>query len=226
MYRRCVFSLYFIHWRSNRTSGNYLISFERYVAGMSYSSYKAVVLIDNGYFSALLRDEFNLARIDYLALSEEITRGFFRLRTYVYDALPYQSDPPSPQQSQLLASKHKFFESIAHLPSFEVRFGKVRPRGNTYVQKGVDILLSIDMIRLSSKQQIHKAFLIAGDADYVPVVKATKDEGVSVTLYHSNGWATTPEGRQVKKYSDELWQACDERMEITQALIDKVRLKN
>lgn len=220
--------LYFIHWRSNRTSGIYLISFDCYVVSMSYSSYKAVVFIDNGYFSALLRDEFNLARVDYLALSEELSKGFFRLRTYVYDALPYQSDPPDPQQSQRVASKQRFFQSLAQYPSFEIRLGKVRPRGNYYVQKGVDILLSIDMIRLASKQQMHKAILIAGDADYVPVVKATKDEGVSVTLYHSTGLQTIPgdySGKQVKKYSDELWQACDERREITQDLIDKVKLK-
>jgi uncharacterized LabA/DUF88 family protein len=191
---------------------------------MTFSAYKSIVLIDNGYLSAILRDEFNSIRIDYLKLSEEISKGFYRLRTYVYDALPYQGNPPTEYQSQLLASKQRFFHSIGQLPSFDVRFGKQRPRGTTYVQKGVDILLAIDMIRLSSKQQIHKAFLIAGDADYVPVVKATKDEGVSVTLYHSGALQTTPDGKQRKKYSDELWQACDERYAITQALISKVRI--
>lgn len=193
---------------------------------MAFSAYKAIILIDNGYLSAILRDEFNSTRIDYLALSEEISRGFLRLRTYVYDALPYQANPPTPYQSQLLASKQRFFYSIGQLPSFDVRFGKQRPRGTVYVQKGVDILLAIDMIRLSSKQQIHKAFLIAGDADYVPVVKASKDEGVSVTLYHSGAIQTTADGRQHKKYSDELWQACDERKEITQALVDKVKISS
>jgi len=68
--------------------------------------------------------------------------------------------------------------------------------------------------------------LIAGDADYVPVVKASKDEGVSVTLYHSGAMQTTADGRQLKKYSDELWQACDERKEITQALVDKVKISS
>lgn len=199
-----------------------------YVENMAFSAYKAIVLIDNGYLSAILRDEFNSTRIDYLALSEELCKGFLRLRTYVYDALPYQSNPPTPYQSELLAGKQKFFYTIAQLPSFEVRFGKQRPRGNEYIQKGVDIQLSIDLIRLSSKQQIHKAFLIAGDADYVPVVKAAKDEGVSVTLYHSKALHTIQgdyTGKQVKKYSDELWQTCDERREITQSLIDKVKLK-
>ena len=182
------------------------------------------MLIDNGYLSAILRDEFGSARIDYLALSTLISQGYHRLRTYVYDALPYQSNPPTQAQSQLLAGKERFFHSIGLLPSFEVRFGKQRPRGIGYVQKGVDVLLAIDMIRLSSKQQIQKGFLIAGDADYVPVVKASKDEGVSITLYHSGALQRMPDGRLMKKYSDELWQACDDRCVIDQALINKVKI--
>lgn len=191
---------------------------------MSIPTHRAVVLIDNGYLSAILRDEFASTRVDYLALSNLLSQGYHRLRTYVYDALPYQSNPPTPSQSALLASKERFFHSIGLLPSFEVRFGKQRPRGTSYVQKGVDILLAIDMIRLSSKQQIQKAFLIAGDADYVLVVRASKDEGVSLTLYHSGALQTMPDGRQMKKYSDELWQACDDRYPITQALINKVKI--
>ncbi len=191
---------------------------------MSVPTHRAVVLIDNGYLSAILRDEFGSVRINYLTLSDVISQGYHRLRTYVYDALPYQSNPPTPAQSALLAGKERFFHRIGLLPSFEVRFGKQRPRGTDYIQKGVDILLGIDMIRLSSKQQIQKAFLIAGDADYVPVVKASKDEGVSVTLYHSGAVQSMPDGRKMKKYSDELWQVCDERYVINQALINKVKI--
>jgi uncharacterized LabA/DUF88 family protein len=184
------------------------------------------VLIDNGYLSAILRDEYESARIDYLELSEEISRGYQRLRTYVYDALPYQANPPTSEQSQLLAGKQRFFGAIGRLPSFEIRFGRQRPRGIGFIQKGVDILLAIDMIRLSSKQQIQKAFLLGGDADYVPVVKASKDEGVSITLYFSATLQTNADGSQTKKYSDELWEACDERREITKELIDKARMKS
>jgi hypothetical protein len=46
---------------------------------MAFSAYKAIILVDNGYLSAILRDEFNSTRIDYLALSEEISRGYLRL---------------------------------------------------------------------------------------------------------------------------------------------------
>jgi hypothetical protein len=54
---------------------------------------RGLVLIDNGYLSAILRDEFGSARVDYLKLSEAICKGYYRLRTYVYDCLPIPKQP-------------------------------------------------------------------------------------------------------------------------------------
>lgn len=190
---------------------------------MSQSLGRAVVLIDNGYLSAVLRDEFDSARIDYLKLSSLICNNYHRLRTYIYDCMPYQSNPPTEEQKTLFAGKQKFFNALLKLPSFEVRFGKQRPRAGTYIQKGVDVLLTVDLVRLSSKAQIQKAFLIAGDGDYVPTVKAAKDEGVSITLYHSIAFQTTVDGHKMPKYSNELWGTCDDRLPIDAQLIDQCR---
>lgn len=178
---------------------------------MAFSAQRAVLLIDNGYLSAILRDEYGEPRVDYLKLSDRICSGYSRLRTYVYDALPYQGSPPTPEQRVLLAGRQKFFAALEKLPSFEVRLGRQRPRLGGFIQKGVDVLLAIDLVRLSSKAQIQKAFLIAGDADYAPVVRAAKDEGVSVHLYYSKALQTTTDARKLPKYSDELWTVCDER---------------
>ena len=185
---------------------------------------RAVVLIDNGYLSAILRDEFKETRIDYLKLSEIVSKGYYRLRTYVYDCMPYQADPPTQVQKELYAGKQKFFRALESLPSIQPRFGKQRPRLGGYIQKGVDVLLAVDLVRLSSKGQIQKAFLIAGDGDYVPAVQIAKDEGVSVKLYHSGCFQTTPEGHTMPKYSNELWQICDEREVINAGLIKQCKL--
>jgi len=192
---------------------------------MSAPLNRAIILIDNGYLSAILRDEFGEPRIDYLRLSEIICEGYLRLRTYVYDCLPYQNNPPTIEQRNLFAGKEKFFNALKKLPSFEVRYGKIRPRPGGFIQKGVDVLLTIDLVRLSAKGQIQKAFLVAGDADYVPVVKAAKDEGVSVKLYHSGAFQLTPEGRRLPKYSNELWDACDERVIIDSSLINQCKIE-
>lgn len=181
---------------------------------------RALVLIDNGYLGAILRDEFSEQRINYQKLSDGVCHGYERLRTYVYDCPPYQSNPSTFAERQMLASKQAFFESLNRLPATEVRQGKLRPRGNgVFVQKGVDILLAIDLVLLAAKRRINRAFLFAGDADFVPAVKVAKSEGVSVTLYHSSGLQQSPDGRYHKKYSDELWLACDHRIPITSGLI-------
>jgi uncharacterized LabA/DUF88 family protein len=183
---------------------------------------RAVVLIDNGYIAAILRDEFASTRLDYLKLSNCVCDGYQRLRTYVYDCMPYQNNPPTEIQKSLYSSKQKFFDALRKLPAFELRFGKQRPRGGGFVQKGVDVWLSVDLVRLSAKGQVQKIFLIAGDGDYVPAVQTAKDDGVMVKLYHSGKFQMIG-GHQMPKFSNELWQICDEREVINQAFIDKCK---
>jgi uncharacterized LabA/DUF88 family protein len=190
---------------------------------MSQSLGRGVVLLDNGYLSAILRDEFASVRLDYLKFSETLCAGYHRLRTYVYDCLPYQASPPTEEQKMLYSGKQKFFQALQKLPAVEPRFGKQRPRGTGYIQKGVDVLLAVDLVRLSSKGQIQKAFLVAGDGDYVPAVKASKDEGVSVTMYHSGAFQADENGRLHPKYSNELWEACDDRRVIDKKLIEQCK---
>ena len=75
----------------------------------------------------------------------------------------------------------------------------------------VDVLLSIDLVRLSARGQITDIALAAGDSDFVPAVEVAKNEGVSVWLYHGN------------RPHNALWDAVDERIKITQDLINKIR---
>ncbi len=184
---------------------------------------RAIVQIDNGYLSKILKDEFNETRISYKKLSDILSQDYIRLRTYVYDCMPIKSDSPTPAEAQLYAGKQRFFTALQREPSFEVRFGRLMPRPGGPVQKGVDALLAIDLIRLSSKNQIRKAILVAGDADYAPVVRAAKDDAVSVHLYHSGGMQVL-QGRNLRKYSQELWDACDERSVIDSNLINGCKL--
>ena len=86
---------------------------------MAQRTERAVVFIDNGYLSAILRDEFGTVRLDYLKFCDTLCQGYTRLRTYVYDCLPYQSDPPTYEQKTLYAGKVKFFKALEGLPSFE-----------------------------------------------------------------------------------------------------------
>ncbi|WP_297070229.1 NYN domain-containing protein [Thermococcus sp.] len=174
------------------------------------------VFIDGGYLAKVLKNEFDEIRIDFLKLSDKICPGK-RLRTYYYNAPPYQSSPPTPQEKERYQKAIKFFSYIDRLERFEVVKGKTVKRytaeGKAYfTQKGVDVRLAVDLVRLSWAGHIKIAVLIAGDNDFVPAVKAAKDAGVIVKLYYSKNSS-----------SDELISAVDEAEEITKELIEQCR---
>lgn len=98
--------------------------------------------------------------------------------------------------------------NLKQLPRFEVRLGKLARRGHDFQQKRVDVLMSVDLVRMSCDHQIQRAIIVTGDSDYVPAILAAKDAGVLVQLYfHPNS------------IHDELISTCDERFEITNELI-------
>lgn len=74
----------------------------------------------------------------------------------------------------------RFCDSLNRLPRFEVRLGRLARRGpdkhNQYhfEQKMVDVLLSIDLVALSTKGRITDVILVAGDSDFVPAIEVAK----------------------------------------------------
>ena len=106
---------------------------------------------------------------------------------------------------------------MERLRRYTVRLGRLAYRGNNesgapiFEQKRVDILLGVDLVQLAAKQAIQEAILVAGDSDFIPAVIAAKSEGVLVRLFHGD-----------RPHSD-LWQEADERIQLTQSLIDSVR---
>jgi len=174
---------------------------------------KAAVFIDGGYFAKVLKDYFGEARIDYLRLSETLCSGYERFRTYYYNCMPYQSDPPTDEEKARYQNMQRFVVSLQRMPRFVVRLGRLRKTKDGFEQKGVDVQLAIDLVELSLTASIQKAIIIAGDADYVPPVKKARDSHALVHLYYYPGTV-----------SMELRDNCDERTEITQRLIDQVRM--
>lgn len=175
---------------------------------------RAAVFIDGGYFQKVLRYVFDSSRIDFEAFSDKICGNCERLRTYFYFCMPFQSTPPTAEERERYSRADKFIFSLSRLNRFEVRLGKLIyiPSVDEYVQKRVDVLLSVDLVRMSWGRQIGKAVLVTGDSDFVPAIQAAKDAGVLTVLYYSRAHP------QVSAL-DELLYACDERIEITQDLI-------
>ncbi len=115
--------------------------------------------------------------------------------------MPYQSNPPTIAERQRYSSMDRFTHSLRQLPRFEVRLGRLQYFDGEYRQKGVDTLLSMDLVELAATGQISEAVLITGDSDFAPAARRAKDRGILVKLYYS---PTT-------YVHTELMEACDER---------------
>jgi len=86
---------------------------------------KAAVFIDGGYLSKILKGQFASEKIDYSVFSDIICNDYKRLRTYYYDCLPYQENPPTEDQKLRYAERQRFITALDNLPRFEVRLGKL-----------------------------------------------------------------------------------------------------
>lgn len=182
---------------------------------------RAAVFIDGGYLRRVLKDVFGEPRIDYEKFSNVLCGNEVeRMRTYYYDCMPLLGQNPTKEERERYAGMQRFIDYLRKLKRFEVRLGKLIyiPERGKPIQKRIDVLLSVDLVRMSWDKQIQRAILVTGDSDFVPAVKAAKDAGVLTIVYYSRGAPTV--------YAhDELLDACDERYEITEELIRSVTVK-
>lgn len=181
---------------------------------------RSAVFIDGAYIEFLIREEFAEMRVDFARLSQRLAGSRELLRTYYYHCLPYQGANPTEEETKRYTNKLRFFRTLDRLPRFEVRLGEIVYRGvredgrENFVQKRVDMMLGVDLVRLATSGQITDAILVASDSNLVPAVSAAKECGVLVTLFH---------GRKAGANED-LWTLCDERFAITDDLLSAVQL--
>jgi len=170
---------------------------------------RAAVFIDGGYFDKVC-ESLDRLRPDYERFSEKVCRQTERLRTYYYHCYPYQGSPPTLEERSRHASMDRFAHSLRMLRRFEVRLGRMQVVDGTYRQKGIDTLLSIDLVELASTGQIGKAVLVTGDSDFVPAVGRAKDKGVIVDLFY---------GSTTHVHAD-LLEVCDDRVPLPRSFFD------
>ena len=176
---------------------------------------------DGGYLSKLLKKHFGEPTVDYAKFSKQAAESYTVFRTYYYDCPPYQSKAPTPEESQFLSGKEKFFKALRQLERFEVRLGRLEYRGTddegkqVFAQKRVDLQMGLDIASLAGKSRVQMMTLVMGDSDLIPAVEFAKQEGILTRLVHG------PRGT----YHQDLWERVDERKEITMEFINRILRK-
>lgn len=144
------------------------------------------LFIDGGFLDAMLlktKEYFSLD-LDLAYRFERITAGFSR--SFYYDAYPSRKTDQSTEQfDRLVRIKSEKFRTINLTPNVHTREGLTRSsvHGARLRQKGVDILLAIDVYKHAINGNIDEAHIMATDLDFFPLLEALRDTRVSNYLH-------------------------------------------
>jgi len=175
---------------------------------------RVMFFIDGGYLRESLKQitgDENFALHSFpIKLTYEFVTGLFRpelIRTYYYDAI-YEYDDP------LYKEKKAHFDELNSYENVEVKLGSIIKTKNGFRQKGVDILIAIDVLTKAYQDHYDYAILFCGDRDFLPLVQVVKDStGKKV-------YGVVFEGH----YSDALKNEFDKYKIITNKNLHKIRI--
>lgn len=173
-----------------------------------------VVFIDGAYLSkiayALGGGNYLQYNIHQLSINLAKKKGLWCEDIYYYTAPPYQSSPPLPEEIERKRKYDKFIKKIqTKKPTTWVKEGRLQKIGDVFKQKGVDVLLSADLLRAAQRRELKHIVLITADTDFVPTIEMIKkDYGVNIIL----AYYTDKKRRSPFSMSNHLWKACLEKI--------------
>ncbi len=167
------------------------------------------VFLDGGYIRAL-GDGWNVATVDPLELAKGLMDSS-AVQTWAYDRTKhpnallgrvtfYDALPDDDEETEL----QKYWRAIELLPDVHLGFGALKGlKRRVRQQKGVDTLIAVDMLVGAFSGLFDIAVLVAGDADFTPVVEEVRRRGVMVVVAASE-----------PSLSDDLRRVADRYVEI------------
>ncbi len=166
---------------------------------------RVMVFIDGSNFYRCLKSQFGMVNVDFLKLASLLCSNRKLIRIYYYNAVVRQEDGEERYKEQ-----QRFFERLRDVPYLELRLGRLEKRGNTVVEKGIDVAIATDMLRRAYSNAYDTAILVSGDADLVPAVEGAKDLGKHV----ENAFVYIGHSRHLR-------QTCDRFTLLDKAMMDQ-----
>ena len=138
---------------------------------------RVAIFIDGSNLYHSLEENCRRYDVDFGAFSTKLAGGSPHLRTYYYNVL---RDPD--RNFQAYQDQQKFLTALHSTPYLEVRLGASKLRGDVPVEKGVDIMIATDFLRMAWNDLYDTAILVSGDGDFSYAVQAVKDMGKHVLV--------------------------------------------
>ncbi len=156
-----------------------------------------MVFVDGSYFESQMRLLGPNLKWDIDRLGPSLV-GATGLAEATFEWLHYYGSYPPPEACRTPADRRareqklQFLERLSHSRGVSVSAFERRPRVETYGscstevvvlrEKGVDVALASDMLRLAWARAHRAAVLVSGDADLLPAVRALRNQGIKVLV--------------------------------------------
>ncbi len=161
---------------------------------------RVMVFIDGSNLYHSLKNALGHAHIDLSMFVELLCSGRELITAYYYNAPVRKQDGAERYQRQ-----QRFFQRIRSLPYFKLRLGRLEPRQQTLVEKGVDVKIAVDILVHAFRDTYDTAILVTVDGDFAAVADQVSEMGKHVENAYFR------EGR-----SRELENVCHKFVELTQ----------
>ena len=172
-----------------------------------------MIFIDGSNLYHVLKQNTDKQNLDYKKFSEKLSGDRELIRTYYYNIRQESPDNPS-----LAESQDRFLNALYETDYLEVKLGIWKQRGNTMVEKGVDVMIAADLIAHAYEDHYDTAILVSGDADFYPALQVVKDTGkqVEVAAFDSNLSSEAARFSDVlikfdRNYFDDLWMSSNQK---------------
>ena len=168
---------------------------------------RVIIFIDGSNLYHSLEENCKRFDVDFAALAAKLCKDRSLFRTYYYNVLRDPERTPQAYQDQ-----QKFLSALYNVPYLEVRLSGSKMRGDVAVEKGVDIMMATDLLRLAWEDIYDVAVLVSGDGDFAYAVQTIKNMGkhVEIAAFPANlSWelANVADDREffTPEYFSDLW---------------------
>jgi len=142
-----------------------------------------MIFVDGSNLYHGLKSETGDTRVDFLRLGRKLAADDELHTTHYYNAPLIEK-----LNVQAYRAQQQFLEALKRTDGVILRLGRMQLTATgVLVEKGVDVLLAIDMLRHVYQNDYDTAILVSGDGDFAPLVAAVTGLGKRVknVAFHS-----------------------------------------
>lgn len=121
--------------------------------------------------------QIHLTSFDYFGLAESIAKA--TPHKIIYYVGEIRKHPANKKSAKLYANQQSLFSNLRK-QNIEIKLGYLLMTDGKYHEKGVDVQITVDLVRGAIKNEYDICYLISSDTDLLPAIKTAKDENKKV----------------------------------------------